>query len=64
MTAGEAARDYIARGWPVLPLRPGTKIPATAHGKNDASLDPVVIDGWFPTGSSAGVGIVDQSGVS
>lgn len=54
----EAALSYAARGWYVLPLRGGTKVPATRNGKLDASRDPVVVAGWFDEGSSYGVGIL------
>jgi hypothetical protein len=35
------------RGWPVLPCKPGQKIPATRHGYLDATTDPGLIRGWF-----------------
>jgi hypothetical protein len=34
-----AAADYAALGFPVLPLKPGSKYPATRHGKNDATTE-------------------------
>jgi hypothetical protein len=36
-----------ARGWPVLPCPPGSKIPATGHGCRDATTDPGPITSWF-----------------
>jgi len=36
---GEAALSYAAKGWPVLPLRPGEKTPLTVNGSKDASTD-------------------------
>jgi hypothetical protein len=35
------------RGWPVLPCRPGQKVPATRHGCRDATADPEQITAWF-----------------
>jgi Bifunctional DNA primase/polymerase, N-terminal len=41
------ALEFAARGWPVLPCLPGQKIPATAHGYLDATIDPGQITEWF-----------------
>ena len=41
------ALAFATRGWPVLPCLPGQKIPATAHGYKDATLDEQQITGWF-----------------
>jgi Bifunctional DNA primase/polymerase, N-terminal len=38
---------FAARGWPVLPCRPGQKTPATRHGVRDATTDPTQITAWF-----------------
>ena len=43
----EAARDYIERGWSVLPLRRGGKEPVTKRGLNDASDNPGQVDVWW-----------------
>ena len=53
-----AAADYAARGFPVLPLKPGSKHPATRHGKNDASADAGQVASWFPPDTDRNVGIV------
>jgi hypothetical protein len=53
----EAALDYAARGWPVLPIRARSKAPATEHGVLDASTDPDVIRGWWTRWPEANVGI-------
>ena len=49
MTGGtlRQALAFAARGWPVLPCLPGQKIPATAHGYRDATVDERQITGWF-----------------
>ncbi|MBN98160.1 MAG: hypothetical protein CME16_02755 [Gemmatimonadetes bacterium] len=53
-----AAIEYAKRGFPVLPLRPGSKAPATMHGKNDASTDAEQVTRWFQPDSSYNVGIL------
>jgi hypothetical protein len=53
----DAALDYAARGWPVLPVRPGGKEPLTEHGVLDASTDADVIRGWWSRWPTANVGI-------
>jgi len=49
MTGGtlRQALSFAARGWPVLPCLPGQKIPATAHGYRDATIDERQITVWF-----------------
>ncbi|MFM2069590.1 MAG: hypothetical protein RLZZ584_4499 [Pseudomonadota bacterium] len=51
------ALAYACLGWPVLPLRPGSKAPATGRGFKDASTDPDTIRAWFTAWPDAGVGI-------
>jgi len=53
-----AAAEYAAQGYPVLPLRPATKIPATRYGKNDASADVKQVAAWFPPDTDRNVGIL------
>lgn len=53
----EAALSYAARGWAVLPLRPGGKEPATAHGVKDATTDPKIITSWYDRHPGRGVAI-------
>ena len=56
-TTLDAARAYAARGWAVLPIRAGSKVPLTAHGIKDASRDPATIRKWWSRWPGAGVGI-------
>jgi hypothetical protein len=43
----QAALAYASVGWPVFPCVPGQKVPATAHGFRDASIDPGRISRWW-----------------
>ena len=54
------ALAYALRGWHVLPLEPGAKIPLgrlVPRGMLDASTDSDVIRGWWRAAPSAGIGI-------
>jgi putative DNA primase/helicase len=65
----DAALDYAARGWAVIPLAPGGKIPSTVHGSKDATTDAVEIREWWTqhphnnigiaTGSISGIAVLD-----
>jgi hypothetical protein len=60
MTLLEAALDYASRGWPVLPLRPGNKVPDGAlvpHGLNQATDDLETVEGWFRASPKANIGL-------
>lgn len=67
-----AALDYAARGWPVLPIRAGSKLPATPHGVKDATRANSTIRGWYKdspdtgvaiaTGSASGLVVLDPDG--
>jgi hypothetical protein len=70
MTPLDAALAYTARDWPVFPVRfnpdpLARKYPLTAHGKNDATLDPQVIGKWLDRWPNAVPAIVtgETSGV-
>jgi hypothetical protein len=52
----DAALQYASdRGWPVFPC--SRKRPLTEHGFHDASLDPLVIEGWWIRWPSALISI-------
>lgn len=42
-----AAHALLAEGWPVHPLRPRRKTPASDHGHLDATDDPTQVDAWW-----------------
>lgn len=53
----DAALSYARRGWPVLPVAPGGKVPATQHGVLDATTDEARIREWWGANPQANVGI-------
>lgn len=53
----DAALGYAARGWPVLPLRAGQKVPLTTNGLHDASTNPAVVRDWWSRWPDANVGV-------
>lgn len=53
-----SAAKYATDGLPILPLRPRSKVPATRHGKNDASADALLTAARFPENTSNNIGIV------
>jgi hypothetical protein len=68
MTPLDAARDYVAHGWPIFAMSM-RKVPLTAHGLSDATLEPAVIREWWrrwpeavptlATGENSGVVVLD-----
>ena len=57
ITPLDAALRYAAKGWRVLPIRPGAKRPATAHGVHDATNDPRAVKAIWGGTVELGVGI-------
>lgn len=55
--AGTVALAYAARGWPVLPLKPGDKVPASEHGCKDATTDAARIESWWSRRPRCNIGI-------
>lgn len=59
---GEAALTYIALGWPVIPLKPGQKVPLIpksegGNGVHDASLDRAQVEAWWTRWPDANIGV-------
>jgi hypothetical protein len=64
--------DYAARDWPVFPIKPQSKEPATKRGFYDATTNPATLRRWFArgfpynvavrTGQPSGVFILDIDG--
>ena len=53
----EAALDYAAAGFAVIPVKRSDKAPYTPHGLKDASKDPDIISGWWKQWPDANVAI-------
>ena len=53
----QAARRLHALGFATLPIKPGTKKPATAHGVNDATRDDAVTDAFYERNPNYGIGV-------
>lgn len=51
-----AALWYATHGWPVFPLKPGGKTPATRHGFHDASTDIDTVRTWWADIPQANIG--------
>lgn len=51
------ALGYAADGLPVFPLIPGTKRPATAHGKDDATTGETQIRAWWTATPNANIAV-------
>lgn len=53
----EAAITYIKQGFAVFPLEVRGKKPLTTHGVKDATVDPVIVQGWWNKWEYANIGI-------
>jgi KaiC/GvpD/RAD55 family RecA-like ATPase len=53
-----AALSYVARGWRVIPIAPGTKHPDQPAWPRAASADPGRVRHWWTNAPDHGVGIV------
>lgn len=49
MTALGTALDYAARGWRVVPIKPGEKSPAVKKWETVATCDPKTLELWWGT---------------
>ena len=52
-----AALRYVGWGWPVFPLKPGTKEPDTPHGFKDASVDAFRVQRYWQRHPDANIGV-------
>lgn len=57
-----AALDYAARGWPVHPLRAGTKDKPTGKWGHNATTDKSQLREWFGAGNPRGYNILIATG--
>lgn len=53
----DAALQYAAWGWPVFPLKPEAKTPATKHGFKDATHDIDRITQWWTKYPQSNIGL-------
>ena len=61
-TLGARALGLAVDGFPVLPLKPNSKVPIAEHGCKDASADPQVINSWWLRWPDANVGVATGHG--
>ena len=59
----DAALLYASMGWPVFPLWPKTKEPATKHGFKDAVTDANQIRKWWSANPNFNIGIATGNGL-
>jgi hypothetical protein len=52
-----AALTYASWGWPVFPLKPHAKTPATRNGFKDATTNPERIDAWWKQHPNSNIGL-------
>lgn len=53
----DAALRYADWGWPIFPLKPHAKVPATRNGFKDASTDREQIRAWWTANPCCNIGI-------
>jgi len=53
----ETALSYAGKGWAVIPLKRGGKIPLTPHGVYDATTDEATIKAWWLKYPKANIGV-------
>lgn len=53
----DAAVRYAEWGWPVFPLKPHSKQPATRHGFHDATTDVTRLAAWWTTHPGHNIGL-------
>jgi len=53
----EAALAYAGWGWPVFPLKPQSKVPATRNGFKDATTNLERIDTWWKRHPNSNIGL-------
>ncbi|MBO0676882.1 bifunctional DNA primase/polymerase [Mycolicibacterium sp. S2-37] len=58
---GGVALWYVKQGWPVFPLLPNQKVPATRNGFKDATIDEDRIRAWWTRHPDSNIGL--QTGV-
>lgn len=58
-----AAQQLAGKGFRVLALRPGEKLPATEHGVKDATSDPEVIARWWEENPQRNLGLATGGGL-
>lgn len=63
-TLADAAIAYARAGHAVLPLKPGTKVPNTVNGKNDATTDVETIRRWWNRDPDSNIGLRPAQGVA
>lgn len=59
---GEAAVAYASWGWPVFPLKPRSKAPASRHGFKDATTDVDRLHAWWAKHPDHNVGLATGHG--
>lgn len=56
------ALKYAELGWKILPIKPGQKVPLSAHGVKDATSDAVQIREWWGNWPNANIAVACGKG--